>query len=290
MKMIDSKAQYEERLSRVNAYIYDHLDNEIDLNKLAEIACLSPYHWHRIYRAIYGETIAASVKRLRLHRAAGDLAKSSMPIEAVARRSGYKSLQSFTRTFRVVFGMPPAQYRREGSHTKFQTAKQDGEHLMYDITIKKIPAAKAVTIEHIGSYMEIGRTFDRLFVRLGAADQADIGSRMIGIYYDDPGAVPEEKLRARAGIIVEESCAVEAPLELTEISGGAHAVLRHKGPYADMAAAYQWLYGEWLMQSGREAGDAPAFEEFLNNPRDTAPPGPNASASSTGSGGGPGRR
>ena len=31
-------------------------------------------------------------------------------------------------------------------------------------------------------------------------------------------------------------------------------------------------FGEWLMQSGREAGDAPAFEEYLNNPRDTAPP------------------
>ena len=41
----------------------------------------------------------------------------------------------------------------------------------------------------------------------------------------------------------------------TEIAGGSYAVLRHKGPYADMRAAYRWLYGTWLLQSGREIAD-----------------------------------
>jgi AraC family transcriptional regulator len=38
-----------------------------------------------------------------------------------------------------------------------------------------------------------------------------------------------------------------------------------------MRAAYEWLYGTWLVQSGREAADAPVFEEYLNNPKETAP-------------------
>lgn len=97
MTASNGRAAYEARFNRVAAFIYDHLDDEIDLNQLAEIACLSPYHWHRIYRAMYGETIAATVKRLRLHRAAGFLAQTAMPIAEVAKRSGYKSLQSFTR-------------------------------------------------------------------------------------------------------------------------------------------------------------------------------------------------
>ena len=59
-------ALYETRLRRVSAYIHDHLDEELDMARLAEIACMSSYHWHRIYRAIYGETLAATVKRLRL--------------------------------------------------------------------------------------------------------------------------------------------------------------------------------------------------------------------------------
>ena len=54
---------YEERLNRVTAYIYEHLDDELDLIKLADIAFLSPYHFHRIYRAARGETIATTVRR-----------------------------------------------------------------------------------------------------------------------------------------------------------------------------------------------------------------------------------
>lgn len=44
-------------------------------------------------------------------------------------------------------------------------------------------------------------------------------------------------------------------------------MLRHKGPYADMHKAYQWL-----PKSGREIRDTQMFEEYVNNPRDTAPP------------------
>jgi AraC family transcriptional regulator len=57
---------YEERLARVTAYIHDHLDEELDLNRLAEVACLSPHHRHRIYHAIHGETIAARANAVRI--------------------------------------------------------------------------------------------------------------------------------------------------------------------------------------------------------------------------------
>ena len=76
---------YEARLQRVIVHIHDHLEEDIDLDQLAEIACLSPYHWHRIYRAIQGETIAATIKRLRLLHAAGRLAHTDMTIEELRK-------------------------------------------------------------------------------------------------------------------------------------------------------------------------------------------------------------
>jgi AraC family transcriptional regulator len=63
----------------------------------------------------------------------------------------------------------------------------------------------------------------------------------------------------------------QPPLEPFTLAGSWCAVLRHQGPYATMRAAYQWLYGQWLVQSGFEAADSPVFEEYLNNPRDTPP-------------------
>jgi len=74
MNDLSHRARYEARLNRVLDHIYDHLDEPLDIDRLAEIACLSPYHWHRIYQAMHGETVASTVRRLRLHRAAGYLA------------------------------------------------------------------------------------------------------------------------------------------------------------------------------------------------------------------------
>lgn len=264
---------YEERLGRVIAYIHDHLDDELCLNQLADVACLSPYHWHRIYYAILGETIVATVKRLRLHRAAGYLAHSSMPIEEVAKKSGYKNLQSFTRIFKAEYGLPPAQYRNHGSHTRFRVNNKEEEGAMYDVTIKTIPTLQAATIAHVGSYMQISQAFETLYGWLAARNLIGPATRSVGIYYDDPDSVSEKQLKSRAGIIVDKEFAFEAPLEPVEIAAGPYAVLRYQGPYADMKAAYQWLYGVWLVQSGKEPANAPAFEEYINNPRDTAPTG-----------------
>lgn len=265
------KKHYEERLNRVRAYIHDHLDEKIDLNKLAEIAYLSPYHWHRIYHAFYGETVAATVKRLRLHRAAGYLVNTSMKVEEIAEKSGYPNLQSFTRIFKSVFGMPPAQYRNHGSHTQFQREQRGEDLMIYDIDVKTVPALKAITIEHAGPFMAIGKTFDNLMGLLTVRNSLPADMRVVGIFYDDPDVTPEEKLRSRAGVVTQTGVAVEPPLEHTAISGGQYAVLRHKGPYANMKVAYGWLYGEWLLSSGREAANEPGFEEYLNNPGDTPP-------------------
>jgi AraC-like DNA-binding protein len=129
--------EYGERMERVTAYVFNHLDDDLDLNKLAEVACLSPYHWHRIYHAMRGETIAATVRRLRLHRATGWLANSDMPIEEIAAKSGFGGVESFTRIFKAAYGMPPAKYRREGSHRRFDP--QTKETVMQHVEIRTLP-------------------------------------------------------------------------------------------------------------------------------------------------------
>jgi AraC family transcriptional regulator len=272
MTDLSHRARYEARLNRGLDHIYDHLDEPLDIDRLAEIARLSPYHWHRIYQAMHGETVATTVRRLRLHRAAGYLANGSMPIADIAERSGYSSLQSFSRTFRAVFGMPPAQYRKQGTHSRFRPAQSGGDEMaMHEVVIRDVPEMQVLTVDHVGSYMQIGKAFDALVGWLAARNLLSPGMRMVGIFYDDPGIVAEAELRSKAGVILPRAVEVAAPVAVTQVRGGQYAVLRHKGPYADMAAAYQWLYGEWLVKSGREAADAPAFEEYLNNPKDTAP-------------------
>ena len=142
---------------------------------------------------------------------------------------------------------------------------------MYEVSIEEKPARKALTCEHRGAYMEIGKAFDYLGGWLEEHDKVTTETRLVALYYDDPTTVPEERLRSRAGILVSGDDHFESPFELTDICGGTYAVLHHRGPYSELPRAYQWLYGEWLANSGRQAADEPVLEEYLNTPRDTAP-------------------
>lgn len=269
-----SQVSYERRLSRVTNYLHEHLDEDLDLNKLAEIACMSPYHWHRIYRAIHGESVVATVKRLRLQRAATLLARSSMAIEQIAEFSGYPNLQSFTRIFASVYGLPPARYRKEGSHQQFPMPDELNADLHFPVSMTTIAARQLLSIDNLGSYMGISKTFDILNGCAASRQLFREDTRWIGIYYDDAMTVDEDKLRSKACISAPQPLpdpALQPPLSVTELRGGKYAVLTYKGPYSDMQPVYRWFFGVWLPASGEEIDDAPPFEEYLNNPRDTAP-------------------
>lgn len=260
------RIDHAEKLRRVTEYIHDHLDDDLDLNRLADIACLSPHHWHRIYHAVHGETLAASVKRLRLHRAAGDLANTPLPIAKVARRSGYEDVSSFTRIFKAAYGMTPARFRVAGQHAAFKQA-QAASPAAHPVRVERLPALAAIGLEHHGSYMTIGRAFETLLGRHLSRGDVRPPLRMVGLYRDDPASTPEAALRSAACLVVEPG----HPLANVSIRGGWYAVLTYRGPYATMHEAYRWLYGTWLVGAGLAPADAPLVEEYLNDPRTTAP-------------------
>ena len=262
---------YEKRLLRVSAYIHDHLDEEMDLARLSDIACLSAHHWHRLYRAVHGETLAGTVRRLRLHRASGDLVRSELSVREIAARWGYPNLQSFTRAFAAAYGVPPGRYRREGSHRAYAPDNSKEVSRMFDITIRAIPEQTLLCLPHSGAYMGIGKAFEMLHGTLSSRNLLKPDMQMIGLFLDDPDLEAEENLRSFACVTAGEDISAEAPLVRRRLAGGDHAVLRHKGPYADMGVAYRWLYGTWLPASGRSIRDEVMFEAYLNNPRETPP-------------------
>ena len=255
-------------------FIHDHLDQPLNLTQLAEMGCLSPYHWHRIYASYFGETMAATVKRLRLQRAAGDLAQTTLPLNEVARRCGYPNVQSFSRTFSDVYGLPPIQYRAKGNHVQFKHTALDYRDRAFAVALTDIDSFDMLGVPHSGSYMEISRSFTRLFGWLRARGVNSTGLRCVGLYLDDPFSIAHKSLRSLACIAPDENVGQhysELPLQNVNVSGGRYAVLRYQGPYASMHAAYGWLFGHWLINSDQLAADKPVFEDYLNSPLDTAP-------------------
>ena len=268
---IGKRLDYEKRMNLVLDHLYSNLDAQLDLNHLADIACMSPYHWHRVYQAMHGETIAATVKRLRLQRAADMLANTKQSIDAIARRASYSGAPSFSRAFKADYGMPPVQYRQAGGHAEFVAAMEAQTSCEFDVEIRQMPAIQCVGVAHSGSYMKIDKAFTQLFTILGRENAIGAQTQMYGVYFDDPGLLAEAQLDSLACATSIADIDVQAPLERYEIAGNTCAVLRHKGPYVDMRFAYQWLYGQWLVNSVYEVADSPVYEAYLNNPRDTLP-------------------
>lgn len=281
MMKTSTSSTYRQRLTQVVDFIHDNLEGDLSVNTLAEIAFMSPYHFHRIYREMAQETLNATIRRLRLQRAATELIRSDLPIANIAKQVSYGSIEAFSRAFTKQFGNTPSSYREqkktiditEEPYIAMLPTKEKEYQVMYTIEIMDMKNTPLYGYPHKGDYMEIGTVFEKLFIHAGSKGLLDENTRSIGLYFDDPQSIDKDELRSMACITSTNPIDQNddgAP-EATEIPAGICATLTFKGSYAELEKPYNWFFGEWLPKSGYEAADHPPFEEYLNDPKDTPP-------------------
>lgn len=144
---------------------------------------------------------------------------------------------------------------------------------MLEVNIRHVDPKRVAAIRHTGPYQEIGACFQRI---MGwAFSKGCIGpeTRILALYYDHPAEVPAAELRSAACVTAGQGFTGDpaAGVEAIDVEGGDYGVATFKGPYDQLELAYDWLFGQWLPQSGREPSDRPCVEVYLNNPQDTKP-------------------
>jgi AraC family transcriptional regulator len=256
--------RYAARVQRVVDHLAGHLDDALDLETLARVAHFSPYHFHRTYRALLGETVNDTIRRLRLQRAAIDLLDRELSIERTARRAGYASRAAFTRAFRAEYGEPPGRYREP---RRVGSLEHDKGEPGYRVEIVTLPTLRVAAIEQRGDYKLAGGAFERLMTIAATTGLLRAETRPFGIFHDDPLAVPEAELRATVCISVPDDWQASAGLAEGRIEGGRYARIVHRGPYTELSVAYDWLYQTWISGSAEEPRNLPCLEEYLNSPR-----------------------
>jgi AraC family transcriptional regulator len=272
---------YHERILRTLVFLQAHLDDDLSLERVAAVAAFSSFHFHRIFRALVGESLGEHVRRLRLERAAQHLKRLDTPVTDLAFEAGFESHEAFTRAFRAMFGASPSEYRA-AHRLAPETASgiHFGDPMNYHapdcgeppaVEVKEVPPARIVFLRHVGPYNAVGQTWGRLMSWAGMRGLLGPGTRMIGIVHDDPDVTPPDKIRYDAAVTVQRSVEPEGEFGVLELAGGAYAVATHRGPYENLSRTYRSLYGGWLPQNGRQLRHTPAFEEYLNSPQDTRP-------------------
>jgi AraC family transcriptional regulator len=258
-----TQQSYQERLLRVLLHIQRNLDQPLELDELAGIACFSPFHFHRIFRGMVGESVMEYVRRLRLEQAAQKLRFSDSPVIDVALDAGYESHEAFTRAFSARFGLTPSTYRK--------TRKTGGAADVPDVRLEEFEPKRIAFLRHVGPYDQVGPAWRKLMTWAGMRGLLGPNMVILGVVYDAPDVTPEAKLRYDAALVVEDNVQPEGEIGIQEIARCQYAVIPHTGPYSNIQEAYDRLCGDWLPGSGREPASFPAFERYLNSPYDTAP-------------------
>ncbi|MGE4297977.1 MAG: GyrI-like domain-containing protein [Desulfovibrionaceae bacterium] len=279
-----TEKSYQERLNRVLVHIQENLDEPLSLDDLAAVAHFSPFHFHRMFSGMVGESVKEYVRRLRLERAAAKLRFSSLAVTDISAMAGFDSQSAFTRAFKTMFSMTPSVYRKLCSGEKpgptrtcnsqccaplGAWATPSGESLLTP-EIQTIAPIRVAFVRHIGPYMECKPAWEKLCAWATLRGVLGPDTLFIGVSHDDPEVTPPEKLRYDACITVSPDVGPDGRVGVQTVGGGEYATAVHKGPYQGLFGAYAWLCGQWIPAQKREIGTSPTFEHFLNCP-DTTP-------------------
>jgi AraC-like DNA-binding protein len=101
------------RLSRARDYLAAYYRDRVTLEKAAAQACLSPYHFNRLFAQAFGETPHEFLTRRRMDEAKKLLLAENDSVTDICFDLGYESLGSFSAKFRSMTGLSPAAFRRE---------------------------------------------------------------------------------------------------------------------------------------------------------------------------------
>ena len=166
----ETKNSYIERMLNVLQYIQKNIDNDLPLEKLSEVAAFSPYHFHRIFKGLIGESLGEYVRRIRIERAGSQLRYSQKKITEIAFQAGYDSYESFCRVFKEKFGVPPSLYRKKVyikncdlSDFPYPPSIKNinGDYKM-NAEIKNIKSLKSIYARHTGAYSECHSAWEKV--------------------------------------------------------------------------------------------------------------------------------
>lgn len=293
--------QYLAKVNRVMDYAENNLEGDLSLNKLAQVACLSPFYFHRIFRSLTGQTLNQFIQRIRIEKAATLLLQNKeIPITEIAFQLGFSSSASFARLFKENFEMSASTWRKDGyknskiCKTRNKIRKEKSIKIDYispikqewriemqnkekkleaDVKVMDLSALRIAYVRHTGPYKGAEELFASLYEKLtrwaaprGILSREDIA--FYNVYHDNPEITEDEQLRVSVGVSIKNDDKVDGDIGSMDLPGGKYAVARFRIDADQYQEAWDAVCGDWLSQSGYEPDDRPVFERMISSPED----------------------
>ena len=262
---------YTQRINKVVAYINDHLDESLDLKTLAEVAALSEFHFHRVFKALKGESIGAHISRLRIEAAARLLRYSALSIEDIAFNIGYEAPAALSKAFKNQYGITPTQYRTNKDIYIMKKEIINPDLALKAPKIMELEPKNLIYVALTGKYgtLDYGKAYEQLWAVVKSQKLFTKGIESICVSYDDPKITEASLQRSEVSLAIHKPAHPEGEVSCKTLAGGKYAVFFYQGSYSHLSAVYDAAM-RWVIDSEYEVREEPTFEKYLNDSRRTA--------------------
>ncbi|WP_353777867.1 GyrI-like domain-containing protein [Winogradskyella sp. 3972H.M.0a.05] len=267
----DNKTFYLEKLNLVKEYINNHLDEKISIETLAELSCFSPYHFHRISRALLNEPIGSYINRIRLETASKLMLYGKQSMEQIAYSVGFDRPSSLSKAFKKQYGISPTEFKNGKSYLK-------KPHDMETTTLN-IKKPKLVHVEDKnciytslnGAYqtLDYAGAWGKLWQEVKAQKLFTAGIEHVGQSFDDPAVTDAEKIRYDACLVIHKDAKPNGDIGVKTLKGGKFMMFHYTGSYSKFAEVYDYIFNTWLLNSDYKLRDEAPREVYRNNPERT---------------------
>jgi len=262
--------EYSTKIITVCDYISSHLDHELNVEHLSQIAHSSKYHFHRQFQVFTGVNVGKYIQLMRLKRASYRLVFHPCErVTDIALDAGFENSESFSRAFKKAFNHTPTQFRIAPNwqawsleYDKVNLIRNDN----VNVELTNRDEVKVAVFEHHGNPQALNNSVQRFIAWRKETQESPIAnSQTFGVPFNDPNTVPPEQFHFDiCGSVLENVKSNEHGIITKTLPGGHFAKIRHLGSHEQMNDKIYQFYRDWLPQSGEELIDFPLFFHYIN--------------------------
>ena len=255
---------YQEKVNRVIDYISANLHQPLQLDVIAGRICVSRRQLLRIMRSALDESLYAYIARQRMERAIMYMQTEEMTLAKLAARIGYDNPQSFSKTFRKLFGISPKAYINELNARLQEYVKNSGSK--YETVPSEICEEEDLNLIYIrivGQYGEekpYETAWNKLIKFLEEKQALSAATRFISLSFDNPNVTTTGQCRFYACATVDKPVEATGVFGILRLRKGKYAVYTLKGSYSSL----QEFYNNISVSFNHTIRHGMPFEEYIH--------------------------
>lgn len=278
------------RITKAIRYIETHLHQKLVLETVAKEAHFSPYHFHRIFSIVTGETLQNFINRKRIEKSAIHLInQKEITITEVAEKVGFSNLSSFSRAFKKFYGISPIEFQKQSPKKYSKICKTESKNGQVTInlqqyicniqnalnfiqmnantTVKVIEKLELAYVSSKGKMEDVGEAYNKLMAWAHPKGLINDATRMITMYHDSPKITDADKIGMSACLILESPIKTSGIVNFKTLEAQKCIVSRFEITFTEFQQAWESSF-VWMTENGYKKADKDPFEIFYNNPNE----------------------